>query len=119
MNRHRFRSSLAALLLLAFATACASVGTSDPTLVRAEDLLSNSLSVYDGAMKYHFANSTREPPEVYAVFERVRTGFPTAWQGLYDGTREYKRVPDRAKLDSAIAAVRVLLDAVAPLIGGQ
>jgi hypothetical protein len=99
--------------LLSLSAACASVGTSDPTLVRAEDVLSNSLSVWDQAMKWHFANSTHESPQVYQVFEKVRINFPLAWKALYDGTIAYRTNPDRDKLEALITAVRSLLDQLA------
>ena len=112
----RRNHNLAIVLLIAFSLACASVGTSDPALVKAEDFLSNSLSVYDAAMAYHFAQSTRETPEVYATFERVRTGFPIAWKALFDGSVEYRKNPDAPKLDRLLNAAQTLLNAVAPLI---
>ncbi len=52
--------------------ACATVGTSDPVVVKAEDVLTNSLSVYTAAMNYHFANSTKETPAVYKSFEEFQ-----------------------------------------------
>ncbi len=106
------------IVSMALVIGCATVGTGDPVLVKAEDVLSSSLSVYDAAMRYHFANSTKEKPAVYQTFERVRTGFPTAWKALYDGTREYKTTRDTGKLNALTGAVQKMLDDVTPLIGG-
>jgi hypothetical protein len=64
-------------------------------------------------MNYHFAHSKTETPGEYAALEYGRTGFPKAWKALFDGTREYKRVPDRAKLDSLLAAAQNILNAIA------
>lgn len=105
------KRALAALIVL-LAIRCASVGAADPLLVRAEDLLSNSLAVYDGAMRYHFVNSTKETPQVYKIMESVRTQFPPAWKALYDGTRAYKTSPDPTKLGQLMAAVQAMIDSL-------
>jgi hypothetical protein len=108
--RLRVAAAVTVSAALFLAVSCASVGTGDPTLVRAEDLLSNSLAIYDGAMRYHFANSTKETPQVYRIMESVRTGFPPAWKALYDGTRAYKTSPASTDLAKLMAAIQTMLD---------
>jgi len=103
-------------ILLILSAACASIGTSDPVLVRSEDFLSNSLIIYNQVMTYHFANSTTEKPDVYRTMEKVRTGFPTAWKALYDGSRTYKVDRDAGKLQALLDAATTILNSGSALI---
>src|SRR5512144_2601867 len=86
-------------IILVLAVACASVGSGDPVVVRAEDFLVNSLSVYDTGMKWHEANSTKESPATYKTLEQARVNFPPAWQAAKNGVASYKLNKDKAQLD--------------------
>ncbi len=116
MKKNKF--SLFVVPLLVLSIACASVGTGDPLVVRAEDLLSNSRVVYDAAMAFHFAQSTTETPQVYAAFEAFRSKFPSAWDALDKAKRGYQanKLAGTASLDAAVAAITSLLESVAPLV---
>lgn len=116
MNRRR-QAALAVLLVLT--VACASVGAGDPVVVRAEDVLTNSLTTYSAAMNFHFANSTKESPAVYKTFENFRVKFPTAWTALDNAKRAYQanKVTGHASLDAALSALSALVATVTPLIG--
>ncbi len=79
------------LLFAVLLTSCATITPgSDPVVVRAQDVLTNSLSVYEAAMKTHYAISTQEPPAVYHATEQVRVVFPKAWRGLRAAIDAYK-----------------------------
>jgi hypothetical protein len=115
MKRHR---ALAAFLLVA--VACASVGAGDPVVVRAEDVLTNSLTVYSQAMDFHFKHSTQESPAIYKTFEAFRVKFPVAWNALDQAKRTYKKDKSTGSstVEAAISALVALLSTVQPLIGG-
>lgn len=107
----RWRRATYAILLLVFLSAsCASVGQSDPLLVRADDLLVSSLDIYDATMTFHYANSARESPAVYRILEKARVDFPRAWMALYDGADEYRKNPDANKLLLLINAVNKIVN---------
>jgi ABC-type thiamine transport system substrate-binding protein len=108
------------LLVVFLAGACATVGAGDPVVVRAEDTLSNSLTIYTTAMNYHFANSTKEGPAVYKAFEDFRVQFPVAWIALDNAKRSYQRdkAGGSANVDAALNALSGLVSAITPLIGG-
>lgn len=106
-------------ILVVLAVACASVGGGDPVVVRAEDFLVNSLSVYDSAMKWHEQHSTQESPAAYKALEQARVNFPPAWQAAKNGVASYKINKDKAQLDRLLAAVQTILDSIAPLVGGR
>lgn len=94
-----------AVVLLAVLSACATVTPgSDPVVVRAQDVLSNSLAVYDSAMRLHYQVSTQETPAIYAAMERVRPVFPKAWRGLQASLEGYKagKTKDPEKLRTAV-----------------
>jgi len=116
MKRHR-----ALALLIVLSIACATVGPGDATVVRAEDLLSNSLTVYSSAMSWHFTHSTQETSAVYKTFETFRVKFPIAWNALDQAKRAYKldKSKGTASLDAALNALAALVSSVAPLIGGS
>lgn len=116
--RSRHRAALA--LLLVASVSCASVGTGDPLVVRTEDVLSNSLTIYDHAMQFHFLNSTRESVSEYQAFEAVRMKFPTAWKALYDSLQTYKASRTTAGANAVqnyLQALQTLVDGVRPFIG--
>lgn len=101
------RRILPVLVLLAILTACATLAPgSDPIVVRVEDVLVDSLAVYDSTMRLHYQVSTQEPPAVYAALERVRPVFPKAWRGLDASLQAYKAatVKDPEKLRGATLA---------------
>lgn len=89
--------------------ACATLGGGRPEVVRAEDVLVNSLTTYDAAMAWHFANSTKESPQAYAIFEKIRVNFPPAWKTLDAAITAYKAAGSNPNLASALAALQALL----------
>lgn len=103
-------SRSAILLLVSLSAACASVGQSDPLLVRAEDLLKNSLAIYDATMSFHYKFSTHESPAVYRVLEAARINFPQAWKALFDGAAAYRKNPDASKLLILITGVEKIVN---------
>jgi hypothetical protein len=115
----RRKHALAVVLLLA--VACASVGSGDPIVVRAEDVLSNSLVVYSQAMDFHFHHSKEESPAVYKTFEQFRVRFPVAWSALDGAKRSYQKDKKLGTntIEAAIRAVTDLLTVIQPLIGGK
>lgn len=125
-NRHR---AILALLLIA-AVSCASTGTGDPAVVRAEDLLTNSLTVYHQVMIFHYGNplavppipghSTMESPAVYHTIERFRVEFPIIWNSVDKAKRDYQanKSLGTSNLDAAVAALTQLLNTVTPIIAG-
>ncbi len=108
------------LLLLLVAAGCASLGGSDPLIVRSEDLLTNSLSVYATAITWHDTpgNSKTESKEVYKALEQVRVRFPSAWQALKDGVATYKRTKDKSTLEALIEALKTILRTIPPVANG-
>jgi hypothetical protein len=108
------------LLLVSLSAACASTGTGDPAVVKAEDALSNGLTVYATAMDFHFKNSTTESPAIYKAFESFRVNFPIAWTALDNAKREYQRnrALGTASLDAKLSALSTLIAGITPLITG-
>lgn len=76
--------------VVTLATGCASIGSGRADVVRAEDTLVNSLTVYEAVMELHYAVSAHEPPEVYAAVEEVRKTFPPAYRVAKSAVRAYK-----------------------------
>lgn len=110
MARLRNPRIVAVVAILLFANACASFGAGRPEVVRAEDLLTNSLTVWGQAMIYHKNHSREESPAVYKVLEAAREGFPPAWEALSAATKSYKRVGgDATTLQKAMAAVEAII----------
>jgi hypothetical protein len=116
----RRKQQIALAVLLCLAVACATVGTGDPVVVKSEDLLTNSLTVYSQAMSWHFQNSTKESPAVYKAFENFRVKFPVAWSALDAAKRSYQhdKTAGTASIDAALNALAGLVSAITPLIGG-
>jgi hypothetical protein len=115
---HKQKHFLALILVLS--VACASVGTGDKVVVRAEDALSNSLAVYGNAMSWHFQHSTTESPAIYRIFEDFRVKFPIAWQTLDNAKRSYQlnKANGSASIDAALSALSALIATVTPFISG-
>lgn len=87
----RLFSRLAVVLCVAvLVTGCATVGSGRADVVRAEDTLVNSLTVYEALMELHYAVSAHETPEVYAAVEDVRKTFPQAYRVAKSAVRSYK-----------------------------
>jgi hypothetical protein len=107
------------VVALLLAAACATVGTGDKVVVRAEDALTNGLTVYTEAMEYHFRNSTKESPAVYKAFEAFRVKFPVAWNAVDKAKRNYQkdRSAGTGSLDAALAELAQLTQDITPLIG--
>lgn len=100
---------------------CASFGTGDPVVVRAEDVLSNSLPLYSQAMAWHKAHSTEESPEVYAAFEKVRTTFPKAWRSANVLKKSYKAsrtAEGKVSLTKALDQLDPIVDELRTIWGG-
>jgi len=107
MKRTRFLCALVIGLSL-FAPGCASIGTGDKVVVRAEDVQVNSLTFFDTAMQWHYANSAKESKSLYAAFEVFRVGFPPAWKTLSAAIPAYK-AGKGGDLPTALQAVEKLL----------
>lgn len=107
----RSKRALPLVVVLALVVAsCASFGGGRPEVVRAEDILTNSLSVWGAAMIYHKNHSREESPAVYRVMEAAREGFPPAWEALSAATKSYKRVGgDATALQKGAAAVEAII----------
>ncbi len=128
MKRHR---SLAAVLVLSIA--CASVGTGDPVVVRAEDVKVNSQTTYERVMLWHDGDpkkglkghSTIESPSVYKAIESARVHFDPAWRALSEGIKTYKAnraqgKPGSVDLQALMDTIQQILDTL-PVVptGGQ
>ena len=106
----RSKRLLPLVVVLALVSACASFGGGRPEVVRAEDVLTNSLTIWGQAMIYHKNHSREESPAVYKVLEGAREGFPPAWEALFAATKSYKRVGgDATTLQKAMAAVEAII----------
>jgi hypothetical protein len=118
-SRRGARAASAVLALALWTVACAHLGLGDPKVVRAEDVLSNSLAVYSAAMDWHFKHSTAESPAAYKAFEAFRTNFPAAWAALDNAKRgyQYDKSQGTATLDASLNALSALVSAILPLIG--
>ena len=109
MNRKLRSAPLALVVVLALLSAsCATVGTGDPAVVRAEDVQVNSLSFFDSAMQWHYANSAKESPALYRAFEKFRKEFPPAWKTLSTAIPAYK-AGKGGDLSNALQIVEKLL----------
>lgn len=97
------RRILSALLLMATVSCATFAPGSDPVVVRAQDVLNNSIVLYDATMRFHYAHSQQEPPEVYAALEKLRPAFPKAWRGFQAAVVAYQasQTRDRAGLRAA------------------
>jgi hypothetical protein len=96
------------LILALTLAACATVGTGDPVVVKAEDVQVNSLSFFDTAMSFHYANSAKESPALYRAFETFRIKFPPAWRTLSAAIPAYK-AGKGGDLANAVQVVESLL----------
>lgn len=124
MTERSFRNTVAALaavLVLALLAGCAHVGAGNPLTVKTEDVLSNSLAVYEGLMSYHFANSTQESNATYNAIEAIRVKFPTAWQAVYDARTLYKAdaTGSADQLTVALEVLRGLVHQAVALTGAR
>lgn len=94
-----------ALLPLLFTLGgCASMAPgSDPIVVKTQDVLTNSLTLYETTMDLHFKHSAQEPPDVYKALEKVRPAFPRAWRALDVSLTTYQaaKTKDPAQLRRA------------------
>lgn len=116
------RNSVAAMVVvLALTLSCAHVGAGNALTVKTEDVLINSLSVYEGLMEYHFANSTKESNPTYNAIEAIRVKFPIAWQAVADAKALYKAkaVGSADQLTNALEALRGLVVQAAVLTGAK
>lgn len=91
-------------IVIVISISCATiVPGSDPVVVRTQDVLTQSMHLYDGLTQWHRAHSREESPEVYAAIERLRPAFPKAWRGLRDALDVYRasKTRDTAALRTA------------------
>ena len=109
----RSKRVVSLFVVLALLSACASIGGGRPDVVRAEDVLVNSLVTYDAAMTWHAANSTKETPAVYRVFEKVRVGFPKLHQTLQASVSERKKLGASPTLQDDLVALENLMKELA------
>lgn len=123
MTERSFRNTVAALaaILVLSLVSCAHTGNGDPLTVKTEDVLTNSLSVYEGLMEYHFANSTKESNATYNAIEAIRVKFPVAWQAVADAKALYKAkaVGSADQLTNALEVLRGLVAQAAVLTGAK
>lgn len=103
----KFLSIFLAVLLL-ISSGCATIGSGRAEVVRAEDILVNSLPVYDSVMALHFQISEQEPADVYQALEKARKTFPPAWRSARSIVRSYKA----GRGGDVNAAVNSLTDAL-------
>lgn len=96
---------------------CASFGQSDPALVRAEDLLVNSLQVYEVTMRFHYASGATKSPAAHEALETIRVKFPKAWRALWEATDAYKHGKG-GDFAAAMADVQALIREMVALVGG-
>ena len=99
----RITAALAVACMLSIS--CASPGTGDPIVVKAQDVLVNSLAVYDQAMDYHFKHSQSEPKVVYDAMEYGRKAIPQGWRLLQKAIDTYKLTRDSSAVDAAKASL--------------
>lgn len=109
MNRAKHTVPLAFLVTFIVVVGCASLGGGRPGVVRAEDVLTNSLSVWGRAMVYHQTHAAEEKPEVYRVLEAARIAFPPAWKALDEAIVAYKKSGDAVALQRAAAVVEAIV----------
>lgn len=103
------------LLGAAVLSACATLAPgSDPVVVRTQDVLVQSMHLYDSLTQWHRAHSREESPEVYAAIERLRPAFPKAWRGLRDALNVYRASKTRDTTALRTAGLK-FLDEVAAL----
>jgi hypothetical protein len=86
---------------------CATVAPGqDPILVHAQQTLAGATPLYDGAMKWYFANAATLSPSATAIFEKVRTGYAAAYKALDDAVDAYKaktlQAPDLTTVETAL-----------------
>lgn len=106
----RLRPILAVLAIALIVGGCATLMPGDdPVVVKAEDVLANSLTLYEQTMTLHYAKSTEESPELYKAAETVRVVFPPAWRGL-NTTKEVYRLAKTKDPEQLRAAVLIFLD---------
>lgn len=118
----RRRAALVALLLVPLFVfdGCASAGTSDPLLVKAEDIENNSLLLFKTVVvDFHMKHSRTESPEVYRTLEKVRVTFPSAWASLNAAIPHYKEFRAAGPLLEKLAPVEALYDDLKRIWAGQ
>jgi hypothetical protein len=102
-----------AMLLGILGSGCATVKPGqDPILVHAQQTLAGATPVFDGAMKWYFANAKGLAPSATAVFEKVRTGYGPAYKALDDAVDAYKagKTVDLPSLEASLTSL--ITDAV-------
>ena len=110
------RAGVLFLVVLAVLTsACATVTPgSDAIIVRTQDVLANSLELYEQTMSLHMGHSREESPSLYAALETVRTKFPKAHRALSDALTAYKVRKDPTALHVAVGAFFGEVESLAP-----
>lgn len=103
------------LVLAVLGAACATVAPgSDAIVVRTQDVLANSLELYEQTMALHMGHSREESPSLYAALETVRTKFPKAHRALSDALTAYKARKDPTALHVAVGAFFGEVESLAP-----
>lgn len=103
--------ALVLAVLIVGTLGCATVAPGeDKLLVHAQQTLAGATPLYDGVMKWYFANAATLSPSATAVFEKVRTGFSPAYKALDDAVDAYKagKKSDLAGLEAALT--QLILD---------
>lgn len=98
------------LLFVTIASAgCASTGGGDPLVIKAENVLVNSLAVYKEIAGWHQTHSTSETPGVYRAIEAYKQAFPPLWDLLDRAVQTYKQ--EKAKgLNPDGSALKLRID---------
>lgn len=99
------RATAALAVACMLSIACASIGKGDKVVVRAEDALVNSLTVYEEAMAFHEKNSFSEPKPVYDAMEWGKKSIPRTWRVLRAAVALYKQNGDASTVDAAKATL--------------
>jgi predicted secreted protein len=122
MKLHRFRSLLAALVVLSFVAGCATVTSGDPIVVRAEQSVNIAFDTVDTFLyveKYHRADLEKISADIHKVAESVREKGPDGFRAarrLIDVYKNNRTDENKANLLTALAFVQALANEVSPYL---
>lgn len=106
---------VAVMILVVAVGGCATVTPgSSSVVVRTQDLLTNSLALYEQVMALHVGHSTEEGQDLYKALEVVRKKFPKAHRALSDALTAYKARKDPTALHVAVGAFFGEVESLAP-----
>jgi len=94
---------------------CATVTPgSSSVVVRTQDLLTNSLALYEQVMALHVGHSMEEGQDLYKALEVVRKKFPKAHRALKDALTAYGARKDPTALHVAVGSFFGEVEGLAP-----